>query len=53
MASKTLSQAAIAKSQQKRFIPDSIIIFDQILGKACSICNLDDLDSDQRMKGWF
>lgn len=34
-------------------MPDSIIEFDAVLGKACSICQLDDLDSDQRMGAWF
>lgn len=38
---------------RKPFVPDSIIEFDAILGKACSICQKDDLDSEQRMKAWF
>ena len=45
----------MAGKQQQRnyFVPDSIIEFDAVLGKACSICQLDDLDSEQRMGAWF
>ena len=37
----------------RRFIPDSIIEFDDILGKACNICQVNDLDREQRMRAWF
>ena len=36
-----------------RFVPDSIQDFDEILGKACNICQVNDLDEEQRMKAWF
>ena len=42
-----------SKQQRNYFIPDSFIEFDAVLGKACLICQKDDLDSDQRMKAWF
>jgi len=38
---------------RKSFVPDSIVEFDALLGKACAICQKDDLDSEQRMKAWF
>lgn len=42
-------------SSQSRtaFVPDSIIEFDAVLGKACRICQVNDLDHEQRMKAWF
>lgn len=42
-----------SSKEHTRFIPDSIIEFDAILGKACSICQTNDLDGEQRMKAWF
>lgn len=38
---------------RRHFVPDSVIEFDELLGKACSICEGDDLDSEQRMAAWF
>ena len=47
------SMRAPEKQPKRYFVPDSITDFDQVLGQACSICQLDDLDSEQRMNAWF
>ena len=40
-------QGGVSKEQMRRhFVPDSVIEFDELLGKACSICEGDDLDSE-------
>jgi len=35
--------------KQEYYVPDSFVGFDKVLERACGICQLDDLDSDQRM----
>ncbi len=34
-------------------MPDSFDEFDSVLGKACAICQKNDLDGEQRVKAWF
>ena len=43
----------LEKAQINFFEPKQIKDFDFFLSKACEICILDDLDNEQRTKGWF
>ena len=44
---------SFANDHNDSFALQQIANFDKILGKACQICLLDELDIEERQKGWF